>query len=83
MKSLSTLIGACVLLVTPVLADGPAPTPAAAHYEVKFMTDMIDHHHMAVMMSEHCLKNAKTPDLLAMCEEIIKTQSAEIKLLQP
>jgi uncharacterized protein (DUF305 family) len=82
MKRLSALIGACVLLVAPVLGDAPAPTPAAAHYEVKFMTDMIDHHMMAVMMSEHCLEKAVQPELRTMCDNIITTQKAENNLMQ-
>jgi uncharacterized protein (DUF305 family) len=75
-------MGACALLVTPVFADGPAPTPAAAHYEVTFMTDMIDHHMMAVMMSQDCLTKAVHPDLKSLCQSIIETQTAEIKLMQ-
>jgi uncharacterized protein (DUF305 family) len=83
MKHLSGLIAGCVLLVTPGLADGPAPTPAAAHYEVKFMTDMIDHHMMAVMMSQHCLEKATVhAELRTMCQNIIETQTSEIKLMQ-
>ena len=82
MKSISALVGACVLLVTPALADGPAPTPAAARYEVKFMTDMIDHHMMAVMMSQHCVEKAVHEQLRTMCQEIIAAQMAEIGQLQ-
>jgi uncharacterized protein (DUF305 family) len=82
MKRLSALVAGCVLLVAPGFADGPAPTPAAAHYEVKFMTDMIDHHMMAVMMSQHCLEKAVHTELRAMCQNIIETQTAEINLMQ-
>ena len=33
------------------VASAPAPSPATANFEIKFMTDMIDHHYMAVMMA--------------------------------
>jgi uncharacterized protein (DUF305 family) len=82
MKNTIALAGACILLVAPVLADGPAPTPAAAHYEVKFMTDMIDHHMMAVMMSQHCVEKAVHEQLRTMCQEIIAAQMAEIEQMQ-
>lgn len=60
----------------------PAPTRATARYEVDFMTDMIDHHAMAVEMAELCLEKAVHADLLAMCGDIIAAQSAEIETLQ-
>lgn len=31
-------------------AEGPAPKKAQAKFEVRWMQNMIDHHHMAVMM---------------------------------
>jgi uncharacterized protein (DUF305 family) len=40
------------------IASGPAPTQSATNFEIKFMTDMIDHHHMAVMMAEMCIAKA-------------------------
>ena len=63
-------------------ASAPAPSPAHANYETKFMTDMIDHHHMAIMMSELCLEKAIHPELVALCEQIIATQAAEIEQMQ-
>lgn len=63
-------------------ASAPAPSPAAAHYEIDFMTDMIDHHHMAIMMSEMCLEKAVHEELRALCEQIIAAQQAEIALMQ-
>jgi uncharacterized protein (DUF305 family) len=66
----------------PALADRPAPTPAAAHFEVKFMTDMIDHHMMAVMMSQHCVEKAVREELRTMCQEIIAAQTKEIQQMQ-
>lgn len=60
----------------------PAPQRSAARYEVRFMTDMIDHHHMAVMMGELCLDRAVHEELRAMCEQIIAVQTAEIEQMQ-
>jgi uncharacterized protein (DUF305 family) len=67
---------------TPVFADAPAPDKQTAKYEIKFMENMIDHHAMAVMMAEMCLMKAVHPELIAMCENIIATQSAEIEMMQ-
>lgn len=69
-------------LATPARADAPAPDKQTAKYEVKFMENMIDHHAMAVMMAEMCNMMAVHPELIAMCENIIATQSAEIEMLQ-
>ncbi|MDP8927637.1 MAG: DUF305 domain-containing protein, partial [Actinomycetota bacterium] len=42
----------------PASAEAPAPDPATARYEIDFMSNMIDHHHMAIEMSEICLERA-------------------------
>jgi len=72
------------LFATPVVmqAAQPAPTRSQAHYEVWFMTNMIDHHHMAVMMSEIAVEKAVHEDLRAMAEDIIAAQTAEIQTMQ-
>jgi uncharacterized protein (DUF305 family) len=64
------------------LKSAPAPTQAARNFEVDFLTDMIDHHHMAVMMSETCVQKAVHADLRALCEDIIAAQSQEIEMMQ-
>jgi uncharacterized protein (DUF305 family) len=66
----------------PTVADGPAPSPTAAHFEVRFMTMMIDHHAMAVAMAEICLDKAIHPELESMCSDIIAAQSGEIDTMQ-
>jgi uncharacterized protein (DUF305 family) len=63
-------------------AAGPAPTTQQARYEIDFMTDMIDHHMMAVMMSQVCLQKAVHEELRALCAQIIATQQAEIAQMQ-
>lgn len=67
---------------TPVSADAPAPDKQTAQFEIHFMENMMDHHAMAVMMAEMCTMNAIHPELIALCENIIATQSTEIQMMQ-
>lgn len=64
------------------IASAPAPSPSTSNFEIKFMTDMIDHHHMAVMMAEICIAKAIHPELRSMCESIRTAQMAEIEEMQ-
>jgi uncharacterized protein (DUF305 family) len=82
MKTLMLFFAASGFMVAPAVGSGPAPDPATAHYEVKFMTDMIDHHAMAVMMANMCLQKAQHPELRSLCENIIATQTHEIEEMQ-
>jgi len=63
-------------------ADGPASRRAEAGFEVRFMTEMIDHHAMALEMGALCLEKALHPELNQLCEEMITAQSAEIEQMQ-
>lgn len=63
-------------------ASTAAPNEAAARYEQKFMTGMIDHHQMAIEMAEMCLSRAVHDELRQLCQNIIAAQSAEIRQLQ-
>ena len=78
--ALGTMILAAA--VRPSLASGPAPTQSEAQYEVRFMTEMIDHHAMAVMMAQMCIDKAIHPELVDMCNEIIAAQTQEIATMQ-
>ena len=60
----------------------PAPRQPQANFEIDFMTDMIDHHAMAIEMSEICLEKAVHQELRERCQMIIETQSAEIERMQ-
>lgn len=60
----------------------PAPDRATADYEARFMTRMIDHHMMAVMMGEMCIERAIQPELVTMCRDIAANQAAEIETMQ-
>jgi uncharacterized protein (DUF305 family) len=46
------------------------------------MEQMIDHHSMAVMMAQMCVSKAVHPELRAMCQNIITSQSQEIQMMQ-
>jgi uncharacterized protein (DUF305 family) len=64
------------------VASAPAPNRSTSTFEIKFMTDMIDHHHMAVMMAEMCIAKAVHPELRSLCENIRAAQMAEIGEMQ-
>jgi uncharacterized protein (DUF305 family) len=64
------------------IASAAAPSPSESNFEIKFMTDMIDHHHMAVMMAEMCIAKAIHPELRSLCESIRSAQMAEIVEMQ-
>jgi uncharacterized protein (DUF305 family) len=84
LSSLSAVVLLSIALLGPstVRAEEPAPDPVTAAYETRFMTRMIDHHTMAVMMGEACLERALHAELRAMCQDIVANQSAEVEMMQ-
>ena len=48
----------------------------------EFLKDMIVHHQVAVDMSENLLKITKSPALIALANDIIRTQKYEIWLMK-
>ncbi|MEZ5292067.1 MAG: DUF305 domain-containing protein [Vicinamibacterales bacterium] len=64
------------------IASAPAPDSSASNFEIKFMTNMIDHHQMAVMMAEMCIAKAIHAELRSLCESIRTAQMAEIEEMQ-
>ena len=65
-----------------VRSVAPAPAKAAANFEINFLTGMIDHHHMAVMMAEVCQQKAVHEQLESLCDDIVASQSQEIEMMQ-
>jgi uncharacterized protein (DUF305 family) len=63
-------------------ADGPASKRSEARFEIRFMTEMTDHHAMAIEMGMLCVERAVHPELKQLCEEMIAAQSAEIEQMQ-
>ena len=80
--SLLLMLALAFSVVTPALADAPAPEKSTAKFEIDFMQDMIDHHMMAIMEAEVCLEKAIHEELRTMCEGIIATQSQEMMMMQ-
>jgi uncharacterized protein (DUF305 family) len=63
-------------------AAGPAPTEEQRQFEIRFLTEMIDHHAMAVMTSELCMERAVHPQLIQLCSQIREMQLEEIATMQ-
>lgn len=76
------LLGSSVGLAAPARADAPPADQQTARFEVDFLTGMIDHHTMAITMSENCLERATHQELRALCQSVIETQAAEIEQMQ-
>lgn len=51
-------------------------------FEAEFMTMMIEHHSTAIERAEECLESAEHEELVALCENIIASQRAEIQQMQ-
>lgn len=77
-----TAFATVFILATTLQSAEPAPTQAERQFEVQFMTDMIDHHAMAVMMADQCLERAVHPELRELCHRMRETQMEEIVQLQ-
>lgn len=60
-------------------AQASAPKGA---FDRLFLTDMVSHHAMAVDMAEMAREKATHPELRDAADEIIRTQTAEIKQMQ-
>ena len=58
------------------MASAPTSSQSTANFEIKFLTDMIDHHHMAVMMAEICIPKAVHEQLRTLCQNITTAQMA-------
>ena len=72
--------------IAPVVSDRvqsqPAPTQSARQFEIDFLTGMIDHHQMAVMMAQMLQASTERPEMQRLAENIIDSQSEEIKMMR-
>jgi uncharacterized protein (DUF305 family) len=82
MSKLVLIASGVFLALSTASAAEPAPDTATAKYEVRFMTNMIDHHTMAIRMGEVCLVNAIHDELRALCQNIITAQMQERAMMQ-
>lgn len=79
---LSSALATVVVISTALYASAPAPTQSQQQYEIRFLTEMIDHHAMAVMMAELCEGRTVHPELLQLCRQIRESQLEEIATMQ-
>ena len=63
-------------------AAPPAAAPSSKQFEIKFLKDMIDHHAMAVHMTQVCSTRAEHEELRQLCEEMKTMQQQEIVQMQ-
>lgn len=54
----------------------------ATNFEAEFVSQMIPHHEMAVMMARMLLSATSRPELKTFAQDIIKLQTAEIELMK-
>jgi len=54
----------------------------AKNFDQVFIEEMIPHHQMAVMMSQHLLSNAVHPEMKQLAQAIIQAQTKEINEMQ-
>lgn len=80
--ALTALVAFSLFTPATTSADDPVPHPGTARFELDFLSDMIDHHAMAVETGELCPERAVHEDLLAMCADIVATQQQEIEAMQ-
>jgi uncharacterized protein (DUF305 family) len=81
-RPLLACAAAILSFTTLATASMPAPNEEQRRFEIRFMTDMIDHHAMAVMTAQLCLERAVHAELRAACEQILESQLEEIVTLQ-
>lgn len=55
---------------------------SGADFEIMFLEMMIRHHHKAVVRARECEKKAYHPELIALCNNIETSQTAEIQEMQ-
>lgn len=63
-------------------AAEPAPDGHTARFEINFMEDMIDHHTMAIKMSELCQTRAVHAELIEFCTNVVTSQQQERQQMQ-
>ena len=77
-----TLLSFALSAIPALQADSPAPRPGQVKFEVRFLTDMIEHHNMAVMMGTLCEERAVHEELRDLCHEMVAAQTSEIEQMQ-
>src|SRR5512144_2116707 len=81
-RSVTAVAAMLALLVGSASAASAGQTVAnrpTAPYHVRFMTNMIDHHAMAVQMAQVCRRRAVHGQLRGLCVSIAPSQQREIR----
>lgn len=73
---------ATAFLATFAFAASAQATGPASAYDKAFLTEMVGHHDMAVMMGEMAKEKATRPELKQLAGEIVRTQTAEMDQMQ-
>lgn len=82
LKRILSMAIAALALSSALHATAPAPNRDQAVFEVRFLTEMIDHHAMAIMMADLCAGRTIHPQLLQLCHQIKETQLEEVATMQ-
>jgi uncharacterized protein (DUF305 family) len=61
---------------------GPADLAQAQPFDSAFIEQLVAHHQMAVMLSAMTLPGAHRPELIALLQSIVATQSAEVRQMR-
>lgn len=80
-RRVAALVGAIVLAALALAPVAQASGPRGS-FDREFMTEMVSHHGMAVDMAEMAVEKSTHPELKKVAEDIVRTQSAEIKRMQ-
>ena len=78
-------LGKALIIVGLASVVAAAPAQASkprSKAERVFLTDMVGHHAMAVAMAEMAMERASHPELKTLAEQIVTTQTAEMREMQ-
>jgi uncharacterized protein (DUF305 family) len=81
-RRFAALVVGALLLAALALAPGAQASAPRGSFDRQFMTEMVSHHGMAVDMAEMAVEKSTHPELKKVAEDIVRTQSAEIKRMQ-
>lgn len=81
---MKSILSTCLTAVVVWALAAPAQAALSQNqvFEIHFMEDMIDHHARGADMAKLCQSRASNAELLAMCNDIVRTQRSEIAQMQ-
>lgn len=66
----------------PGMMGRPTPAPANQPYDLRFLNEMIAHHQMGVVMTQHMVENSARPEMRDLAQRIITAQQREIEQMR-